>query len=107
MLVQKMDGAWRNYARVSNSQKNTCTQGGCYEDFFSIILLRLMNPAYHLDGTVMETACNTLNEVLAQEARETDILGTMDEDAITILHPYADARSTELVQRRFNDLLRP
>ena len=76
-----------------------------YKDFFSIILLRLMNPARHLQGATMEAACNRLKKVLAQEARETDILGTMDEDQIVILLPYADAESAEFAQRRFNDLL--
>ena len=76
-----------------------------YRDFFSIILLRLMKPACHPQDATMEAACNKLKEVLAQEARETDILGTMGEDEIAILLPYANAESAELAQHRFNDLL--
>jgi len=76
-----------------------------YKDFFSMILLRLMKPASHLQDVVTETACNKLKEVLAQETRETDILGITEEGEIAILLPYADEKSAELAQHRFNDLL--
>jgi len=78
-----------------------------YKEFFSIILLRLMKPAHGLQDVAMKTARNKLKEVLAQETRETDILGTMEEDEIAILLPYTDAKSAELAQHRFNDLLEP
>ena len=55
----------------------------------------------------MKAASNELKEVLAQETRETDILRTMEEDKMAILLPYADAKSAQLAQHRFNDLIEP
>ena len=78
-----------------------------YQDFFSIILLRLVKSAHRLQDVAMETVYDKVKEILAQEARETDILGDMEEGKIAILLPYADAKLAELAQQRFNDLLEP
>ena len=66
-----------------------------------------MKPASHLQDVVTETPYNKLKYVLAQETRETGILGALEACEAAIPLPSADAKLAELAQHRFGDLLQP
>jgi hypothetical protein len=78
-----------------------------YQDFFSIILLKLIKSSRRMQEVATETHYQTLTKVLAEEIRETDVLGVMQEDKIAILLPYANEESAELAQSRFHNFLKP
>jgi len=61
-----------------------------YQNFFSILILRLSQLASHDNGKGLQNCHQKLKHLLEEELRESDILGTLAENRLVALLPYAD-----------------
>jgi hypothetical protein len=77
-----------------------------YQNFISILLMRLVPYSRDNDGTGFKACQQTLVNMLTQEMRETDILGFIEENRLVALLPYADATSGAQARSRFESTLK-
>ena len=61
-----------------------------YQNFFSILILKLSRLASHDNGKGLQTCHEKLKHLLEEELRESDILGALAENTLVALLPYAD-----------------
>jgi hypothetical protein len=61
-----------------------------YQNFFSILILKLSQLASHDNGKGLQTCHEKLKHLLEEELRESDILGALAENTLVALLPYAD-----------------
>jgi GGDEF domain-containing protein len=77
-----------------------------YQNFLCLMLLKVNQFSKDNNGGGLETCHNTLTSLLAEEVRESDIIGSLGSNKIVILLPYADMRVGANVKSRFEDALR-
>ena len=77
-----------------------------YQNFISILLMRLVPYSKDNDGKGFEACRQTLANMLTQEMRETDILGFLEENKLIALLPYADATAGDQARSRFEDTVK-
>ena len=80
-----------------------------YQNFISVLLMRL-RPAPSNNNHETEKAFNVcrqaLTNVLMEEMRETDILGSLGENKLVVLLPYADVNAGDHAKSRFENTLK-
>ena len=76
-----------------------------YQNFISLLLMRL-TPANGDDSRDFNACYRILKSVLMEEMRETDILGTLAENELAALLPYADTLAGEHAKSRFENNLK-
>ena len=77
-----------------------------YQNFLCLMLLKIKQFAQEGDGGGLETCFQTLSDLLIEEIRESDLIGSMDLDKLVILLPYADVKAGDHVKYRFEDALK-
>ncbi len=77
-----------------------------YQNFLSVLLLRLVPCSKGIEGKGFENCCQTLGSVLKEEMRETDVLGFLAEDKWAALLPYADMNAVDQAKVRFENALK-
>jgi PleD family two-component response regulator len=77
-----------------------------YQNFLSVLLLRLVPFSRENDGKGFEACRQTLENVLKEEMRETDILGSLAENKLAALLPYADVNASDQAKVRFENTLK-
>ena len=77
-----------------------------YQNFLSVLLLRLVPCSREVEGKGFENCCQTLKSVLKEEMRETDVLGLLAEDKWAALLPYADVNAVDQAKVRFENTLK-
>lgn len=77
-----------------------------YQNFLSILILKLVRSSYSNNGEGLQTCHKLLAGSLTDEMRETDIIGSLGEDKLVVLLPYADVSAGNIVRSRFEDLLK-
>lgn len=77
-----------------------------YQNFLSVLLMRLVPFSKENDGKSFETCRETLENALKEELRETDILGSLAENKLAALLPYADVNAGGLAKTRFENALK-
>ena len=58
------------------------------------------------NGGGLKTCYQTLSDLLVEEIRESDIIGSLELDRLVVLLPYADVKAGTYVQSRFEDALK-
>jgi len=77
-----------------------------YQNFLSILLLKLI-PCSAIDNEEGFRGCyQTLQNVLVEEVRETDLLGSVGENKLAVLLPYADVMAGGYAKSRFETNLK-
>ncbi len=76
-----------------------------YQNFVSLLLMKLVPSSKDRGGRDLEVCHQTLRQVLITEMRETDILGSLGNDGLAALLPYADVSAVNLVKARFEKTL--
>ncbi len=71
-----------------------------YQNYFCLLTFRLCRIHDHTDGKGQQICHQALCHFLMEELRETDILGSLGEDQLAILLPYADPPVGGLVRSR-------
>lgn len=61
-----------------------------YQNFFSVLILKLVQHSRKDDGSGLLNCYNQLSHLLREEFRESDILGSLGQNKLAALLPYAD-----------------
>ena len=77
-----------------------------YQDFFSILKLKLSRLPGYENGKGLQTCYQALSSLLIEELRESDILGSLEDDQLAILLPYADLSQSSLARSRLEGSLK-
>ncbi|MBP1712978.1 MAG: hypothetical protein H6Q43_1468 [Deltaproteobacteria bacterium] len=77
-----------------------------YQNFFCILVMRLNQLADHDNGTLQRSCSQKLSHLLAEELRESDILGTLSESCFAALLPYGDCTAGDSTRSRFEGSLK-
>ena len=77
-----------------------------YQNFLSVLLMRLVPSSKENNGKGFEACRETLENVLIEEMRETDVLGSLAENKLAALLPYADVNASDLAKVRFENTLK-
>ena len=77
-----------------------------YQNFFSILVLKLKELPDRNDGKELQACYQRLTHLLAEEARDSDVLGTLGEKKLAVILPYADISSGSFTRSRFESSVR-
>ena len=77
-----------------------------YQNFLSVLLMRFVPFSRENDGEGLETCRRTLENIMIEEMRETDILGSLAENKLAALLPYADVNASDQAKVRFENTLK-
>jgi hypothetical protein len=77
-----------------------------YQNFLSVLLLRLVPCSKGDDAKGLQNCCQTLRNVMNEEMRETDVLGFLAENKWAALLPYADGNAGDQAKIRFENTLK-
>ncbi len=77
-----------------------------YQNFFSILILRLDEVPNRENGNGLRACYRRLSHLLAEEMRDSDILGALGEKRLAVILPYADMFSGGNTRSRFETSLR-
>jgi GGDEF domain-containing protein len=61
-----------------------------YQNFFCVLILKLVQLSSKENGNGLHNCYNQLSHLLREEFRESDILGSLGENKLAALLPYAD-----------------
>lgn len=76
-----------------------------YQNFFCILIVKLKELPDHTDGKELPSCYQRLTHLLAEEARDSDVLGTLGEKRLAVILPYADMSSGSFTRSRFESSL--
>jgi GGDEF domain-containing protein len=76
-----------------------------YQNFFSVLILKLDELPNHEKGTATQACWERLTRLLAEEMRDSDILGALGEKRVAVLLPYADLMAGGNTRSRFESSL--
>jgi len=76
-----------------------------YQNFFSVLVLKLDELPDHDQGTAMQACWERLTHLLAEEMRDSDILGALGEKSLAVILPYADLTAGGNTRSRFESSL--
>ena len=77
-----------------------------YQNFFSIIVMRLKKLASHDNGVNLSSCYQKLAHLLREEIRESDVVGIVNDNSIAALLPYGDSVCGENAKSRFDKSLK-
>jgi GGDEF domain-containing protein len=77
-----------------------------YQNFLCLLLLNLREFPKNDDRKYFQTCHQTLSNLLMEEMRETDILGSLDGHKLVVLLPYADKSAGNTAKARFEGTLK-
>lgn len=77
-----------------------------YQNFLCLLLLRIKQLSEDQNGWSFETCYETLSDLLTVEMRESDILGSIGENQLVVLLPYADEYAGYHAKSRFLSTLK-
>jgi hypothetical protein len=76
-----------------------------YQNYFCLLTFKLCRIHDHANGKGLRACYQALSHLLMDELRESDILGSLGEDRLAILLPYADPPVGGLVRLRIEQNL--
>jgi GGDEF domain-containing protein len=77
-----------------------------YQNYLCLMFFKIKQFSGNGDGGGLQTCYHTLSNLLLEEIRESDIIGTLELNNLVVLLPYADAKAGAYVQSRFEDVLK-
>jgi len=76
-----------------------------YQNFLCLMLIKVKKFSKEEDGGGLEACYKILGNLLIEETRESDIIGSLGLDRWGVILPYADAKTGDHVKSRFEDAL--
>ena len=76
-----------------------------YQNFFCILILKLKELPEGKGGKALPACYQKLAHLLEEEARDSDVLGTLGEQKLAVILPYADMSSGSNMRSRFESNL--
>lgn len=77
-----------------------------YQNFLCLIFFRIKQGSKDHNGGGLEACYQILSNLLKEEIRESDIIGSLELNQLIALLPYADAKAGDYVKSRFEDALK-
>jgi hypothetical protein len=77
-----------------------------YQNFFCILVMRLNQLSDHDNGIHHNSCYQKLTHLLEDELRESDILGSLDDNSVVALLPYGDVAAGNNTRFRFEGCLK-
>jgi diguanylate cyclase (GGDEF)-like protein len=77
-----------------------------YQNFLCLMLFKIKQFSQEGDRGGMQACCRKLGDLLMEETRESDIIGSLELDKLVVLLPYADMKAGAHVKSRFEDTLK-
>jgi GGDEF domain-containing protein len=77
-----------------------------YQNFLCLMFFKIKQFSQEDNGGGLEACYQTLRDLLIEELRESDIIGSLELDRLVVLLPYADVKAGTYVQSRFEDALK-
>jgi GGDEF domain-containing protein len=77
-----------------------------YQNFLCLVLFKIRQFLQEGDREGLKACYRTLSDLLVEEIRESDIVGSLELDKLAILLPYADAKAGAHAKSRFEDALK-
>jgi GGDEF domain-containing protein len=77
-----------------------------YQNFLCLMLLKIKQFLQEDDGGGLQVCNQTLSNLLAEEIRESDMIGSLELNKLAVLLPYADSKAGASVKLRFEDNLK-
>jgi GGDEF domain-containing protein len=77
-----------------------------YQNFLCLMLFKIKQFSKEDNGGGLKACYQTLSDLLMEEIRESDIIGSLELDRLVVLLPYADVKVGTYVQSRFEDALK-
>ncbi len=76
-----------------------------YQNFLCLMLIKIKPFSKEDNGGGLKACYQTLGDLLMEEMRESDVIGSLELDKLVVLLPYADVKTGIHVQSRFEDAL--
>ena len=76
-----------------------------YQNFFTVLVLKLAEVPGRENGNGLKACYRRLSHLLAEEMRDSDILGAVGEKRLAVILPYADLFSGGHTRSRFESSL--
>ena len=77
-----------------------------YQNFLCLMLFKIRQFSEEGDRGGMQACYRKLGDLLMEETRESDIIGSLELDRLVVLLPYADMKAGAHVKSRFEDVLK-
>jgi GGDEF domain-containing protein len=77
-----------------------------YQNFLCLVFFKIKQFSQEDNGGSLKACYKTLSDLLMEEIRESDIIGSLDLNKLVVLLPYADLQGGSHVKSRFEDALR-
>jgi diguanylate cyclase (GGDEF)-like protein len=77
-----------------------------YQNFLCLVFFNIKHFSREDNGGGLKTCYQTLSDLLTEEIRESDIIGSLESDKLIVLLPYADLKAGAHVKSRFEDALK-
>jgi len=77
-----------------------------YQNFLCLMLFKIRQLSEEGDREGMQACYRKLGDLLMEETRESDIIGSLELDKLVVLLPYADMKAGAHVKSRFEDALK-
>ncbi len=77
-----------------------------YQNFLCLMLLKIKPFPKNDVKEEKNTYGRILSDILTEETRESDIIGSLEMNRLAVLLPYADSKAGEHVKSRFENTLR-
>jgi GGDEF domain-containing protein len=76
-----------------------------YQNFLCLMLLKIRPYSTNDNGEKRDTYYRVLSDILKEETRDSDIIGSLEENRLAVLLPYADSKAGDHVKSRFENTL--
>jgi GGDEF domain-containing protein len=77
-----------------------------YQNFLCLMLFKIKQFSQEGDRGGMQACYRKLGDLLMEETRESDVIGSLELDRLVVLLPYADMKAGAYVKSRFEDALK-
>ena len=77
-----------------------------YQNFLCLLALNLKQFSNNSDGWSLQTCYQTLSDLLKVEIRESDMLGSIGDNQLVLLLPYADGLAGSNAKSRLESILK-
>jgi len=77
-----------------------------YQNFFSVLILKLVQLSDKNNSSGLHTCYKQLSHLLSEELRESDVLGSLGENKLVALLPYADVSAGGQAKSHFESSLK-
>ncbi len=77
-----------------------------YQNFLCLMLFKIKQFPQESNRGGLQACYRKLGDLLMEETRESDIIGSLEVDRLVVLLPYADMKAGAQVKSRFQDALK-